>query len=247
MTQLILAVNVDSLPKAKRVYRHTQGWIDVYKIGIDLFARTGPRVVKLFTDTDARVFLDLKFCDIPSVVAQAALTVVKMGVDMFTIHTTGGMQMMRETAKTVHEFCDKKRLKKRPMILGVTILTSLDEKSLAVVSGHKKPLPVRDRVVALAKLAQKAGLDGVIASAHEVLDIKKACGKDFIVVCPGIRLQEEAPVTVINDQARVVSPAEAAQRGADYIVLGRPIIQALDPVSVLEQIRKEIDVKKARG
>jgi len=247
VTQLILAVNVDSLPKAKRVYRHTQGWIDVYKVGIDLFTRTGPRIVKLFTDLDARVFLDLKFNDIPSVVAQAALTVTKMGVDMFTIHTTGGVQMMRETVKEVHEFCAKKRLKKRPLILGVTVLTSLDEKSLAVVSGHKKPVLVRERVVELAQLAKKVGLDGVISSAQEASEIKKACGKDFIVVCPGIRLAEEAPVTGINDQARVVSPGEAAQLGADYIVLGRPIIQALDPVSVLEQVRRDIELKKTKG
>jgi|UniRef100_A0A7C6A940 orotidine-5'-phosphate decarboxylase len=244
MTQLILAVNVDSLPKAKRLYRRTQGWIDVYKVGIDLFCRTGTRAVKLFTDLDARVFLDLKFNDIPSVVAQSALAVTKMGVDMFTIHTTGGVQMMRETVETVHEFCNKKRLKKRPLILGVTVLTSLDEKSLAVVSGHKKPVPVLDRVVELALLAKKVGLDGVVASALEVTEIKKACGKDFIVVCPGIRLPEEAPVSGIKDQLRVVTPGEAARRGADYIVLGRPIIQALDPVTILEQVKKEIEAKK---
>ncbi len=247
MTKIILAVNVDSLPKAKRVYRHTQGWIDVYKVGIDLFARTGPRIVKLFTDLEAPVFLDLKFNDIPSVVAQAALSVTKMGVDMFTIHTTGGLQMMQETVKIINEFCDKKRLKKKPLVLGVTVLTSLDDKSLALVNGQKKSVPVHERVVELAKLAQKAGLDGVISSAHEVSNIKKACGKDFIVVCPGIRLAEETPVTGIKDQARIVTPGEAAHRGADYIVLGRPIIQALDPIAVLEKIKKEIETKKAKN
>lgn len=244
MTQLILAVNVDSLPKAKRLYRRTQGWVDVYKVGIDLFVRTGTRSVKLFTDLEAKIFLDLKFHDIPSVVAQSALAVTKMGVDMFTIHTTGGVQMMRETVETVHEFCSKKRLKKRPLILGVTVLTSLDEKSLAVVSGHKKLVPVSKRVVELALLAKKVGLDGVVASAREVAEIKKACGKEFIVVCPGIRLPEEAPVAGIKDQLRVVTPGEAARHGADYIVLGRPIIQALDPVTILEQIKKEIETKK---
>lgn len=247
MTQLILAVNVDSLPKAKRLYRRTQGWIDVYKVGIDLFTRTGPRVVKLFTDLDARVFLDLKLNDIPSIVAQSALAITKMGVDMFTIHTTGGLQMMRETVNIVHDYCQKKRLKKCPLILGVTVLTSLDEKSLALVSGHKKPVPVRDRVVELAELAKKAELDGVIASAHEVPDIKKACGKEFLTVCPGIRLPEEAPVSGIDDQARIITPGEAARKGADYIVLGRPIIQALDPVAVLEQVKKEMEMKKVKG
>ncbi|MEO0093516.1 MAG: orotidine-5'-phosphate decarboxylase [candidate division WOR-3 bacterium] len=247
MTQLILAVNVDALPKAKRLYRRTQGWIDVYKVGVDLFVRTGPRAIKLFTDLEARVFLDLKFNDIPSVVAQAALAATKMGVDMFTIHTTGGVQMMRETVQTVHEFCDRKRLKKRPLILGVTVLTSLDEKSLAVVTGHKKPIPIQDRVVELALLAKKVGLDGVVASAHEVAEIKKVCGKDFIVVCPGIRLPEEPAVSKISDQLRVMTPAEAAKRGADYIVLGRPIIEALDPVSVLEEIKREIEMKKEKS
>ena len=247
MTQIILAVNVDSLPKAKRLYRRTQGWVDVYKVGIDLFTRTGPRTVKLFTDLDARVFLDLKLNDIPSIVAQSALAITKMGVDMFTIHTTGGLQMMRETVNIVHDFCHKKRLKKTPLILGVTVLTSFDDKSLAVVTGHKKPVPVRERVVELAALAKKAGLDGVIASAHEVPDIKKTCGKDFITVCPGIRLPEEAPVRGIDDQARIITPAEAARKGADYIVLGRPIIQALDPVTVLEQVKREMETKKAKG
>ncbi|MDH5683726.1 MAG: orotidine 5'-phosphate decarboxylase, partial [candidate division WOR-3 bacterium] len=161
-------------------------------------------------------------------------------------HTTGGLQMMREAVKTVDDFCNKKRLKKRPLILGVTVLTSLDEKSLALVSGYKKPLPVTGRVVALAKLAQKAGLDGVVASAREVPEIKKACGKDFITVCPGIRLPEETPITGINDQARVITPNEAAKRGADYIVLGRPIIQALDPVSVIESVRKALETKKTK-
>lgn len=246
MTKIILAVNVDSLPKAKRLYRRTQGWIDVYKVGIDLFTRTGPRIVKLFTDLEAPVFLDLKLNDIPSIVAQAALTMTKMGTHMFTIHTTGGFKMMRETVDTVVEFCEKKRIKKRPLILGVTVLTSLDEKSLASISGHKKPVPVRNRVVELAELAQKAGLQGVISSAQEAEEIKKACGKDFIVVCPGIRLPVEAPVTGKDDQARVVTPGEASQRGADYIVLGRPIIQALDPVAILEQVKRDIEGKKAK-
>lgn len=244
MTKLILAVNVDSLPKAKRLYRRTQGWIDVYKVGLDFFTRTGPRSIKLFTDLEAPVFLDLKFNDIPSIVAQAAIAATKMNVDMFTIHTTGGMLMMRETVKTVHEFCQRKRSKKRPLILGVTVLTSLDEKSLAIVSGHRKPVPVKDRVVELATLAKKAGLDGVVASAHEVAEIKKACGKDFIVVCPGIRLPEEIPSSGINDQTRIMTPSKAAQRGADYIVLGRQIIEALDPVAILEQVKKDIETKK---
>lgn len=247
MTQLILAVNVDSLPKAKRLYRRTQGWIDVYKVGIDLFTRTGPRIVKLFTDLEARVFLDLKLNDIPSIVAQSALAITKMGIDMFTIHTTGGLQMMRETVNIVHDYCEKKRLKKCPLILGVTVLTSLDEKSLALVSGHKKPVPVRDRVVELAELAKKAGLDGVIASAHEVPDIKKACGKDFITVCPGIRLPRRYQLAESMTRQELSPPGKWPRKGADYIVLGRPIIQALDPIAVLEQVKKEIDTKKAKG
>jgi orotidine-5'-phosphate decarboxylase len=249
MTQLILAVQGDSAQKAKRIYKATEGWVDVYKIGIDLFTHSGTRLINYFSDQEAKVFLDLKFCDIPTVVARALESSAKLKVAMFTIHTMGGIEMMKMCADHLNEFCVKKHIKQKPLIFGVTILTSISENEFGTLWGNNTKVNMVSHIVRLAGLAKKCGLDGVVCSVKEISAIKKECGKNFLTVVPGIRIitptNAEAEglegINVINDdQARADTPEMASRLGADYIVVGRPIIRALDPVAVIEKIREDI-------
>ncbi|MCS7258331.1 MAG: orotidine-5'-phosphate decarboxylase [candidate division WOR-3 bacterium] len=250
MTKLILALQADTLQKAKKIYQKTKGWIDVYKVGIDLFTRTGPSIVNyLVRNNKEEVFLDLKFCDIPSIVSKAVLNSIRLGISMLTIHTTGGVEMMKKTSETVKEYCAKHHLKKSPLILGVTILTSISEKEFGYLWTKRTSRNLASQVLHLAYLAKKAGLDGVVASAHEVKAIKKECGPEFIVVVPGIRISppeteiiEETKKITHDDQVRFETPSYAAKNGADYIVVGRPIIQAIDPIAVIKKIHDELKV-----
>jgi len=249
MTQLILAVQGDSAQKAKRIHKATEGWVDVYKIGIDLFAHSGTRLINYFNDQEAKVFLDLKFCDIPTVVARAIESCAKLKVAMFTIHTMGGIEMMKMCVDHLNEFCIKKHIKQKPLIFGVTILTSISENEFETLWGNNTKVNMASHIVRLAALAKKSGLDGVVCSVKEIAAIKKECGKNFLTVVPGIRVTPPANaeaeglegINVINDdQARVDTPETASRLGADYIVVGRPIIRALDPVAVIEKIKEDI-------
>jgi len=198
------------------------------KIGSQLFTAEGPRAVQRLAGLGLGVFLDLKFHDIPntvggSVAAAAALP----GVQMMTLHATGGLAMMQAAREAVAG------RKTRPALLGVTILTSLDSAALRRVGLAG---PASARVLALARLAKAAGLDGVVASAHEAQAIRRACGPRFLIVVPGIR-----PVAAsAGDQARVATPAEAIRAGANYLVVGRPITGADDPVAAAGKIAAEI-------
>lgn len=250
MTQLILAVQADTTQKAKRIYKKTEGWVDIYKVGIDLYTHGGAKLINYFTRQGAKVFLDLKFCDIPTVVARAIETCAKLKVAMFTIHTMGGIEMMKMCAEHLKEFCDKKHIKPRPLILGVTILTSISENEFALLWGTKGKINLYSHISRLSLLAKKAGIDGVVCSAQEITAIKNECGNNFLTVVPGIRVVPPASEVeaegfegskVINDdQARLATPETAARLGADYIVIGRPIIRALDPLAVIEKIREDI-------
>lgn len=256
MTQLICAVQCDTAQKAKKIFRATTGWIDVYKIGIDLFTHSGTQLVNYFINKGEKVFLDLKFCDIPTVVARAVETCARLEVSMFTIHTMGGSEMMKLCAEHLAEFCTKKRIKKRPLVLGVTILTSISNTEFANLWPDKAKVKLTSQISHLAELAKKSGLDGVVCSVHEVAQIKKICGKDFITVVPGIRVappeseiiaekkklknHDERAKLLHEDQQRFDSPEHAAQVGADYIVVGRPIIRAFDPLAMIEKIRQEL-------
>jgi orotidine-5'-phosphate decarboxylase len=244
MTKIILAVQAETLQKAKKIYRRTQGWVDVYKIGIDLFTHSGVSSLNFFVKQKEEVFLDLKFCDIPSIVAKALLSGAKLGARMFTIHVMGGKEMMKRAKEALDEFARKKHLKTRPLIFGVTILTSIAQDEFQILWGKKD---LTKEVLYLATLAKDAGLDGVVCSAHEVALIKRECGKDFLTVVPGIRVTlpeteiiERRKVIVSDDQSRYETPIFAAQAGADYIVVGRQVINAIDPIAVLEKIRNEL-------
>lgn len=256
MTQLICALQGDSAQKAKKTYNATAGWIDVYKIGIDLFTHSGTQLVNFFLGKDEKVFLDLKFCDIPTVVARAAETCGRLQVAMFTIHAMGGTEMMKLCVEHLAEFCAKKHIKPRPLVLGVTILTSISDQEFAGLFPTREKIKLSSQINRLAYLAKKSGIDGVVCSVHEVASIKKECGKNFLTVVPGIRVtppeseiiaekkklksQDERAKLLHEDQQRFDTPEAAARAGADYIVVGRPIIRAFDPLAVIEKIRQEL-------
>jgi orotidine-5'-phosphate decarboxylase len=180
------------------------------------------------------VFLDLKFHDIPNTVARSVAAAAELpGVQMMTLHSLGGLAMMKAAREAVGA------RKKRPALLGVTILTSLDSAALRQIGISGTPAA---RVVALARLAKKAGLDGVVASAHEARAIRRACGPSFLIVVPGIRPASAAA----NDQARVATPADAIRAGANYLVVGRPITGAADPGAAARAITEEIAAARRR-
>jgi len=198
------------------------------KVGTQLFTAEGPRAVRRLVDLGFEVFLDLKFHDIPNTVAGAVSSAAAIpGIRLLTVHTTGGVVMMNAAQGSLG------RAKDRPAILGVTVLTSMGPETLKEVGISGTP---GSRALALAKLAKKAGLGGVVASAHEAVSIRRACGRRFLIVVPGVRPADSS----VNDQSRVATPAEAIRAGADYLVVGRPITSADDPGKAAESIAKEI-------
>lgn len=228
--RLIFALDVSSLEEVKKWVRLLKEHVGIFKVGKELFTACGPTVVEIIHKHGGGVFLDLKFHDIPNTVARAGVVAAGLGVRMFNVHTLGGLKMMETVREVVDKICMKS---KRPIILGVTILTSMDEQAIKQVGILG---PVKERVIHLARLAKKAGLDGIVASPLEVKDIKKKLGKDFIAVIPGIRM----PDSKSDDQSRTMTPYEAIEAGADYIVVGRPIRESKNPVETARKIVEEI-------
>jgi orotidine-5'-phosphate decarboxylase len=228
--RLIFALDVSSLEEVKKWARLLKGYVGIFKIGKELFTACGPKTIEVIHKAGGEVFLDLKFHDIPNTVAKAGVVAAGLGVKMFNVHTLGGLKMMEAVNEAVDKTCKRGR---RPIILGVTILTSMDENAIKQVGIQG---PIRKRVLQLAELAKKAGLDGVVASPLEVKDMKKKLGKDFITVTPSIRLPGSKP----DDQHRTMTPREAIKAGADYIVVGRPIREAKDPVEAARKILEEM-------
>jgi len=229
---IIFALDVGSWTEAQRFVEELKEWVWGFKIGKELFTWMGPQVVEMVHEKGAKVFLDLKYHDIPATVAKASAMATRLKVSMFNLHTLGGMDMMRAAVEASREAAHKEGLP-APMILGVTVLTSLRERDLGNVG---ITLSVEEEVVQLASLAQRAGLDGVVASPLEIEPLRGACGEDMIIVTPGVR-PSKGPR---HDQARVMTPAEAIQAGADYVVIGRPIRDAADPLKATQEILQEI-------
>jgi orotidine-5'-phosphate decarboxylase len=201
----------------------------LFKIGKQLFTAEGPSAVQAIAPLGAGIFLDLKFHDIPNTVAGAVAAAASLpGVRMLNVHALGGPQMLAAAARAVRS------RKNRPRILGVTLLTSMNSRELRA-TGIKGP-PER-RVVALARLAQRAGLDGVVASPLEIRSIRRACGPRFLIITPGVRPADSAR----DDQSRVATPAAAIRAGADFVVVGRPITRARNPRAAAEAILAEIE------
>jgi orotidine-5'-phosphate decarboxylase len=231
--RLIIALDVDELERARQLVSLLKGAVGMFKIGKQLFTRYGPQAVAMVQDLGGEVFLDLKFHDIPNTVARAAEEAVRHGVCMFNVHASGGFGMMQQTVAAVQAGAAALK-QRRPLVLGVTVLTSLAAKDLTDLGINGT---VAEQVVRLARLARSAGLDGVVASPLEIAMIKKECGRDFLVVTPGVRPAASAA----GDQKRVLTPGGAIRNGADYIVVGRPITGAADPLQAAQDIVKEIE------
>jgi orotidine-5'-phosphate decarboxylase len=204
------------------------------KVGSRLFTLEGPTLVRRLVDAGHRVFLDLKFHDIPNTVAQAVESAVRTGAWMINVHASGGAPMMQAAAKAAREAAARVG-GAQPLVIAVTVLTSMDAATLAD-AGVSRPLA--EQVLALARLTQHAGLDGVVASPQETADIRRACGPDFTIVTPGIRGASAGAQK--DDQARTMGPAEAVKAGASYVVVGRPIVAAPDPRAAADAIAREL-------
>ncbi len=228
--KIIFAMDVNGMAEIDRWSALLAEKVGMFKIGKQLFTATGPAAVRKVQENGGRVFLDLKYHDIPNTVAMATLEAARMGVDLVNLHALGGYEMMATTIDTLEkEFKGGKRSK----VLAVTILTSSTEDTLRGVGIEYS---VTDMVVRLARLAKSAGIDGVVASPQEVGLIREACGPDFLIVTPGVR----PAFASVDDQKRIMTPAGAIAAGADYLVIGRPISAAQDPSAAAELIIDEI-------
>ncbi len=221
-SKLIVALDTASLEVAKELIEKLKGVVSFYKIGFELFTAHGWKAVELVKRSGARVFLDLKFHDIPNTVAKTASVIAAHEIDMFNVHALGGFEMMEAARKAVDDAVKGK--KKKPILLAVTVLTSHSEEDLEAmgIEGNLK-----DEVLTLAWLAKKAGMDGVVSSPQEITLLRNEFPKDFTIVTPGIR----PAYTAKGDQKRTFGPKEAFVAGADFIVVGRPITAAPDPRS----------------
>ena len=231
--RIILALDVPDYDEAIDIIKRFREEIEIFKVGSELFTAAGPKIVKKINSMGKKVFLDLKFHDIPTTVSRAALAASQLGVFMLNVHTMGGFEMMKSTIDTIVSSALKGNII-RPKILGVTLLTSIDKKVLLNELGIQHSL--RTQIRHLAKLAYNTGLDGVVASPQETEMIRSHVGKGFLIVTPGIRPSWSQP----DDQKRMLTPKEALRAGADYLVIGRAIMSHANPLKALKRIHDEI-------
>ncbi len=234
--KIIVALDVETADEAREIIAEIGGEVGAFKIGLQLFTAAGASFVREVVGKNIKLFLDVKFHDIPNTVAKASVEVARLGVWMFNIHAVGGGEMMRRTVENVREVCARENLE-QPKIIGVTVLTSADQETLREVGISRE---IDSQVLNLAKLTAKCGLDGVVASPLEVDAIRRNIEKkDFLIVTPGIR-----PSFATNDdQKRVMTPKEAVSQGADYLVIGRPVTGQKDKLSAVRKILEEIETE----
>lgn len=230
--KLIVALDVDTEEKALDAVKKLKGSVKFFKVGFELFSSCGPSIVEKIRKAGCEVFLDLKFHDIPNTVAKAAAAVTSLGVYMFNCHALGGHEMMKAAALAAEETAARLKIA-RPRVIAVTILTSMDENALKKIGINDN---INAQVIRLANLAKEAGLDGVVASPMEAKAIRQALGEYFLIVTPGIRPAD----STAQDQKRIATPGDSISSGADFIVVGRPIMDAKDPVAAAKGILKEI-------
>ena len=231
--RIIVALDYPELAPALRMAELVGSRVGMLKVGLELFNSAGPAAITAIREHGARVFYDAKLYDIPNTVAGAAAAVARMGVAMFNVHALGGVAMMA-AARQGADAGARAAGFRPPLVIAVTIVTSLGDREVREELGI--PSTAGEAGLRLAQLAKEAGLDGVVASVHEVAAIKRSCGRDFLVITPGIRPSWAAA----GDHARVATPREALEAGADYLVIGRPITRADDPQAALEAILGEM-------
>jgi orotidine-5'-phosphate decarboxylase len=231
VNRILVALDVASANEALVLADRLRGSVGGFKIGKQLFTAEGPSIVRTLAERGDRVFLDLKFHDIPNTVAGAVKAAATTGAWMINVHAGGGRRMMEAAAASAAA----SGRAERPLVIGVTVLTSLDAVQLAETGVEDRVL---DQVRRLARLARASGLDGVVASPQEIAAIREACGPDFLIVTPGIRSEAHRPAG--DDQVRTLGPAEAIAAGASYLVVGRPITAAADPLAAARQMTDEI-------
>ncbi|BBD07152.1 orotidine-5'-phosphate decarboxylase [Desulfovibrio ferrophilus] len=228
MAELVVALDFPDKAQAMEMARTLAGTVTWVKVGLELYTAQGPSILAELKDMGFKVFVDLKFLDIPNTVRGAVRSAVSAGADMVNIHITGGERMMIAARQGLDEAASPGN---KPLLLGVTVLTSMDENDLPLAPGQS----IADLVLSLAKAGSETGLDGVVCSGHEATAVKKTCGNNFLCLTPGIRLAEAD-----DDQRRVMTPAQAVAAGADFLVAGRPVTLASDPkqaaLSFLEQM-----------
>ena len=232
--KIVLALDVETIEEAKGLVDKLSPYTGTFKVGLQLFMGYGLEIVNYILSKNSNFFLDVKLHDIPNTVQKASENIILRGANFFNIHCTGGVEMMKAARIGANKIAQQLN-KKPPIILGVTMLTSISQSVLDNEFEVNKN--VSEFAIRLAKLAKEAGLDGVVASAVEVENIKKELGADFKVLCPGIRPKW----SLTDDQKRIATPAEAIKRGADYIVIGRAVTKSENPIEAMEKIYKEIE------
>jgi len=230
--KLIVALDFDTKEKAIDAIKRLENDVEIFKVGLELYLASRGKVVEYLQEKGKKVFLDLKFMDIPNTVAGAAREAAKMGVFMFNVHVPGGKQMMVSAREAVEQVTAGGQQK--PLVVAVTVLTSLDQNDL-LQQGITQD--IKELVIARAKLAQEAGLDGVVASPKEAAEIKNVCGSEFVSVCPGVRPAWAAT----GDQKRIMTPKDAINQGATYLVVGRPITGAADSAEAARKVLEEME------
>lgn len=230
--RIIAALDVRSMEAVKKLVEGLGNTISFYKVGMELFYAVGPQVIKYLKDNGKKVFLDLKLHDIPNTVAEGLVSLMKLGVDIFNVHASGGLTMMTKAANRVKEEAAQLGIT-APKLIAITVLTSINEDDWA---GLGMNTPIDRQVLRLAKLTQQAGLDGVVASPREAKAIRELCGSDFMIITPGVRPQGAKK----DDQSRIATPKQALLNGASQLVIGRPIYQAAEPLKAAQHIIAEI-------
>lgn len=233
--KMVLALDVETLDEAKKLVDELDPYVGTYKVGLQLYTGFGNEIIDYIKEKNSNFFLDVKLMDIPNTVKKASENIVLRGANFYNVHALGGLEMMKQSREGAYAAAEKLGVKP-PLILAVTVLTSISQDVLD--EEIKVDANVKELAINLAKLAKTAGLDGVVASVHELEAIKEACGEDFKVLCPGIRPEW----SLKDDQKRIATPREALKKGADYLVIGRAVTAAENRIKAFEKIYEEVGV-----
>ncbi len=232
--KIVLALDVNTIDEAKNLVKELKDYTGVFKVGLQFILANGSEVFEFIKDNGGKFFFDIKLHDIPNTVKKASENIIKNGASFFNLHAAGGAEMMRQAAEGANNTAKELGVE-APVILAVTLLTSVSEDVLNKELGIQ--YNTKDYALNLAKLAKSSGMSGVVASANECADIKSACGKEFKVLCPGIR----PAWSVTGDQKRIATPAYAVSQGADYLVIGRAVTASNDKIGAMKKIFEEIE------